>query len=78
MTYVVIVYCYTIYLPAKTINPVRAWHGTMADSTLPRDDKLTQAERSLDSGSQAWAAWLLKYYLKPTAPALTNKADFEN
>jgi hypothetical protein len=50
----------------------------MADSTLLRDDKITQAERSLDSGSQAWAAWLLKYYLKPTAPALTNKADFEN
>jgi hypothetical protein len=60
MTYVVIVYCYTIYLPAKTINPVRAWHGTMANSTLPRDDKLTQAERSLNSGSRGMGGMAFK------------------
>ena len=47
-------------MPAKTINPVRAWHGTMADSTLPRDDKITQAERSLNFGSHGMGGMAFK------------------
>jgi hypothetical protein len=60
MVYVTIVYCYTILLLAKTNNPVRAWHSTMADSKLLRDDKLTRFKRSLNFGSHGMGGMAFK------------------